>query len=112
MPAQRPGHVGGAVEGDALGRFAVAPGAADLLPVGLDGARRIGVDDEADVGLSTPMPKAMVATITAASASARNSVQPRSRARAVEAGVIGDGGHARVAQGLGQLLASRRASRQ
>ena len=37
-----------------LGRIAVAPGAADLLPVGLQRAGRIGVDDEAHVGLVDP----------------------------------------------------------
>ena len=41
----------GAVEGDALGRLAVASGAADLLPIGLDRGRRIGVDHEAHVRL-------------------------------------------------------------
>ncbi len=46
-----PGHVRGAVEGDPFGGGAVAAGAADLLPVGLDRARGVGVDDEADVGL-------------------------------------------------------------
>jgi len=64
-------------KGDALGRRAVAPGAANFLPVGLDRGRRIGVDDEAHVRLvESPMPKAIVATITAPS-SARN--QPSDR---------------------------------
>ena len=38
--AHRPGEVGGGIERDALGRVAVAAGAADLLPVGLDRRRR------------------------------------------------------------------------
>jgi hypothetical protein len=53
-PLQGPGDVGRAVEGHALGGFAVASGPADLLPVGLQRTGRIGVDDEADVGLVDP----------------------------------------------------------
>jgi hypothetical protein len=49
--AQHPGEIGGGIERDALGEGAVAPGAADLLPVGLDGVRRIGMDDIAHVRL-------------------------------------------------------------
>ena len=42
----------------------VAPGAADLLVIGFEAAGQIGVEDVATSGLSMPMPKAMVATIT------------------------------------------------
>src|SRR5689334_13256567 len=37
---QRPGKVGGGIERDPLGRGTIAPGTADLLPIGLDGGRR------------------------------------------------------------------------
>ena len=47
-----------------LGRLAVAPRAPDLLIIGFQAARQIGVEDEATSDLSMPMPKAMVATIT------------------------------------------------
>ena len=41
----------GAVEGEGVGRRAVAAGAADLLVVALDRLRQVGVGDVADVGL-------------------------------------------------------------
>jgi hypothetical protein len=41
----------GAVEGERVGGGAVAPGPADLLVIGLDGLRQVGMGDEADVGL-------------------------------------------------------------
>ncbi len=41
----------GAVQRQRLGRGAVAPGAADLLVIGLDRFRQVGVGDPADVGL-------------------------------------------------------------
>ena len=48
-----------------FGGAAIAPGAPDLLVIGLQAARQVGVkDDSATSGLSMPMPKAMVATIT------------------------------------------------
>ena len=53
-----------AVEHVRIGGRAVAPGAADLLVVGLDAARQVGMEDVATSALSIPMPKAMVATMT------------------------------------------------
>ena len=47
-----------------FGGAPVAAGAADLLIIGLQAARQVGVEDIATSGLSMPMPKAMVATIT------------------------------------------------
>ena len=43
-----------AIEGERVGGQAVAPGAADLLIIGLDRGRHVGVKDEADVGLVDP----------------------------------------------------------
>ena len=54
------------VEHQRFGRQAVASGAADLLIIGLDAAGQVEVADKAMSGLSMPMPKAMVATMTTA----------------------------------------------
>ena len=51
---QRSGKVGGGIERDPLRCDTIAPGTADLLPVGLDGGRRIGMDDEANVWFVDP----------------------------------------------------------
>ena len=48
--AQGPGHVGAGKQGDALGQRPIAPGPADLLPIGLDRGWRVQMDDKADVG--------------------------------------------------------------
>ncbi len=49
--ADGPTEIAGIVETDAGCRLAVAAGPADLLPVGFQRRRRIGVDDEAHIGL-------------------------------------------------------------
>ena len=46
---QRPRHVRGSIERDAFGRFAIAAGTADFLPIRLDRAGRICVNDKADI---------------------------------------------------------------
>jgi hypothetical protein len=102
-PPQRPVQVGGAIEGDALGQFTVAARAADLLPIGLDRRRRIGVDDEADVGFID----------THAEGDGRHHhrlVRLQEVGQAfgadllVQAGVIGDGRHAGGDQFGGDLV--------
>src|SRR5215467_14892973 len=45
--AQCPGEVRGGIEGDPLRWGPIAPGTADLLPVGLDRCGGVGMDDEA-----------------------------------------------------------------
>src|SRR5262249_22141359 len=47
--AQCPAEVRAGIEGDPLRGGSIAPGTANLLPVGLDRCGRIGVDDEANV---------------------------------------------------------------
>ena len=94
--AQRPRQIGGGVERDALGGSAVAPGAADFLPVGLDGRRRIGVDDVAHVRLVDAHAEGD-GRHHHGSVGLQELVQPGGAQVLVEAGVIGQCRHARAA---------------
>ena len=105
QPTQRPGDVGRAIQGDALGRFAVAPAPADLLPIGLQAARRIGVDDEAHIGLVHPHAEGDGGDHDGALLGQKPLQPPVAFAR-VHAGVIGDGVGPGVAQRLGHAVAA------
>ena len=102
---QRPGDVGGAVQGDAVGGLAVAAGPADLLPVGLQRAGRIGVNHETDVGLVDPHAEGD-GRHHDRSVLSQEPLQPAVAVAGVHAGVIGDGVGSGLAQGLGHSLAA------
>jgi hypothetical protein len=102
---QRPGDVRRAIQGDAVGGFSVAAGAADLLPVGLQAARRIGVDDEADVGLIDPHAEGDGRDHDGA-VLGEEAFQPPVALGPGHAGVIGDGVGSGGLQGVGDALAA------
>ena len=101
--AHRPGEVGGGIERDALGGRAVAPGAADLLPVGLDGRRRVGVDDVAHVRLVDAHAEGD-GRHHHGRVGLEELLQPVRAQVLVEAGVVGQRQHACGGQLLGQLV--------
>ena len=101
--AQGPGHVGRAIEGDPLGRLAVAARAADLLPVGLDRGRRVGVDDEPDVRLVDAHAE-RDGRHHHGGIGLEELFQPFGAQVAVEAGVIGQGRDPYGGESLGQLV--------
>ena len=101
--AHGPGEIGGGVERDALGRLAVAAGAADLLPVGLDRRRRIGVDDVAHVGLVDAHAEGD-GRDHHGGVRLQELLEPRRAHILVETGVIGQRRHAGGNQAFGQLV--------
>ena len=80
----------GAVEEACLGGLAVAPGPADLLVVGVDRVGSPAWRTKRTLGLSIPIPKAVVATITSISSSMKRSWSSPRRLRAAPRGTRGD----------------------
>jgi len=56
-------HVAITEQHQAAGRQTIPPGPSDLLVVGFQAFRQIMMDDETNIGLLIPMPKAIVATM-------------------------------------------------
>ena len=104
-PLQGPGDVGRAVQGDAVGGLAVAARAADLLPIGLQRAGRVGVDDEADIGLVDPHAEGD-GRDHHGPVLGQEPLQPAVAVAGLHAGVIGDGIGPGGAKGLGHPLAA------
>ncbi len=93
----------GAVEREGLGRRAVAPGAADLLVIGLDRLRQVGMRDIADVGLV----HAHAEGDGGADDQSVLALEPgfrQSALVALQTGVVGDRGVTGLPQGAGQRL--------
>ena len=93
----------GAVEGEGVGRRAVAAGAADLLVVALDRLRQVGVGDVADVGLVDAHAEGDGGADDEA-VLALEAGLGEAAVVGVEAGVVGERGVALVAERRGQRL--------
>ncbi len=96
-------HVGPRVEEEAVGGEPVAPRAPDLLVVGLDRARHLAVDHVAHVRLVDPHAEGDGGDHDVGLV-AREGVLVALADGVVEAGVVGDGAHARSAQVVGERL--------